>query len=61
MQSVFTWVGVIIAGAVLVMIFFAPDAKENFRKEHRKSLIIAIIPMVVFIMLAYYVLSHVGF
>lgn len=60
MRAVITFFGVIAVGGVLAMIFFAPDAKESFRKEHCKSLILGIIPMIAFLVLAYYVLSHVG-
>lgn len=60
MRTVITVLGVIAVAVVIVMIFFAPEAKENFKEDHHKSLIVAIVPMIAFLVLAYYVLSHVG-
>ena len=60
MRDFMTVFGVIVVGVVLVMICRCPDAKKNFSKEHRESVVIAIIPLVLFLILAYYLLSHVG-
>ena len=53
-------VGIIAAIIVMVMICRSPDAKENFKEDHYKSLIIAIGPMVAFVVLVYIALAQIG-
>ena len=60
MREVMTVFGVVVAIGLSVMMLKCPEAKENLGKEHRKSLIIAIIPLIAFIVLVAYVMSHVG-
>ena len=60
MRKVMTVLGVVAVIVVYVMILRCPDAKENFSKEHRKSLVVAILPMIVLIVLVAFLMSHVG-
>jgi len=60
MRDVMTVFGVVAVIVVFVMMMRCPDAKENFSKEHRKSLVIAIVPMIVLIALVAFLMSHVG-
>lgn len=60
MRTVVAWVGVIVSIVVLVRICCTPDAKANFKADHFKSLIKAIVPMIAFLVIVYFVLSHVG-
>ena len=60
MREFMTVLGVGAVIVVFVMMMRCPDAKENFSKEHRKSLIVAIIPMIVLIALVAFLMSHVG-
>lgn len=60
MREAMTVFGVVAVIGVLVMIMKCPSAKENFSKEHRKSLFLAIIPMIAFIALVAFLMSHVG-
>ena len=60
MRDVMTVLGVVAIIGVFAMILRCPDAKENFSKEHRKSLIYAIVPMIVLMILVAYLMSHVG-
>lgn len=60
MREIMTVLGVIAALWIFAIIMRCPDAKENFSKEHRKSLILAIIPMIAFIALVAFLMSHVG-
>lgn len=60
MRKAMTVFGVVAVMCVFVMILKCPSAKENFSKEHRKSLILAIIPMIAFLALVAFLMSHVG-
>lgn len=60
MRGAMTVFGVVAVIGVFVMIMRIPEAKENFQKEHRKSLLIVFIPMVVFLALVAFLMSHVG-
>lgn len=60
MREAMTVFGVVAVIWIFVMMMRCPDAKENFSKEHRKSLMLAIIPMIVFIILVALLMSHVG-
>lgn len=57
MRTVVALVGVIVTAVVLVMICRTPDAKANFKADHFKSLIKAIVPMIVLLVIVYFVLS----
>ena len=60
MREVMTVLGVLAVIGMFAMILRCPDAKESFSKEHRKSLIYAIGPMIVLMILVAYLMSHVG-
>ena len=60
MREFMTVLGVAAVIVIFVMMMRCSDAKENFSKEHRKSLIVAIIPMIVLIALVAFLMSHVG-
>lgn len=60
MRETMTVLGVVAVIVVFVMMMRCPDAKENFSKEHRKSLILIFIPMIVLIALVAFLMSHVG-
>ena len=60
MREIMTVLGVIAALWIFAIIMRCPDAKENFSKEHRKSLVVAILPMIVLIVLVAFLMSHVG-
>ena len=60
MREVMTVLGVMAALWTFAVIMRCPDAKENFSKEHRKSLILAMLPMIAFIVLVAVLMSHVG-
>ena len=60
MRDVMTVLGVLAVIGMFAMILKCPDARENFSKEHYKSLIYAIGPMIVLMILVAYLMSHVG-
>lgn len=60
MREVMTVLGVVAVIWIFVMMMRCPDAKESFSKEHRKSLILIFIPMIVLIALVALLMSHVG-
>ena len=60
MREAMTVFGVAAVIVIFVMMLRCPDAKENFSKEHRKSLVLIFIPMIALIVLVALLMSHVG-
>ena len=60
MRDAMTVFGVLAVIGMFAMILRCPDARENFSKEHRKSLIYVIVPMIALIVLVAFLMSHVG-
>jgi len=60
MREAMTVFGVVSVICIFVIMMRCPDAKENFSKEHRKSLILIFIPMIALIALVAFLMSHVG-